>query len=88
VTGSGPHGLELTVDPDDLVDEDEGTAGTRAADADAALSDYAELARLLRAADGAGDRAAMAQIREEMDILWPALSDEQRGRIEDGEYDW
>jgi hypothetical protein len=88
VTGIGPHGLELTVDPDDLVDEDEGAVGSRTADPDAVLSDYAELARLLRAADGAGDRAAMAQIREEMDILWPALSDEQREGVEDGAFDW
>jgi hypothetical protein len=88
VTGTAPHGLELTVDPDDIVDEDKGAPGTRRVAPDTALSDYAELARLLRAADSAGDRAAMAQIREEMDVLWPVLSDEQRERIEDGELDW
>ena len=66
----------------------ETAAAVRLADPDAALEDYAELARLLRAADHAGDRAAMVQIRELMDGIWPALTEEQRGRIEDGEFDW
>ena len=88
MTGNGPHGLELTVDPDDIIDEDDGAAAIRTVDPDVVLADYAELARLLRAADGAGDRAAMVQIREEMDALWPALTDEQRERVEDGEFDW
>ena len=79
----------LTVDPDDVVEsEDEAAAPILAADPDVVLADYAELARYLRAADTAGDRLAMAQIREQMDALWPALTEEQRTRIEDGEFDW
>ncbi len=81
------HGAGLSVDPDDLVDEAAGTE-FRQADPEVAFSDYSELARLLRAADAEGDRAAMAQIREEMDALWPSLTDEHRQRIEDGEFDW
>jgi hypothetical protein len=70
-------------------DDPEATAdAARQVDQDAALADYAELARLLRAADQAGERQAAAQIRELMDGLWPALSVEQRGRIEEGEFDW
>ncbi|MGO9178840.1 MAG: hypothetical protein ACLQBX_04615 [Candidatus Limnocylindrales bacterium] len=60
----------------------------RRIDQDTALADYAELARLLRAADQAGEREAAVQIRELMDSIWPALSVEQRGRIEEGEFDW
>jgi hypothetical protein len=55
---------------------------------DAAFDDYAELARLLRAADRAGDREAAAQIRELMEGLWPALTTEQQARVEGGELDW
>jgi hypothetical protein len=69
-------------------DSAETAAAVRTVDPDAALEDYAELARLLRAADQAGDRAAVVQIRELMDGIWPALTEEQRGRIEDGEFDW
>ena len=72
-------------------DDPEATAEAQAArvvDQDAVLADYAELARLLRAADQAGDREAAVQIRELMDGLWPALSEEQQGRIEEGEFDW
>lgn len=74
----------------DNVEEDssETAAAVRTVDPDAALQDYTELARLLRAADQAGDREAMVQIRELMDGIWPALTEEQRGRIEDGEFDW
>lgn len=83
------HGFDLTVDPDDLVDEPGSLpAGTAGVDPQAVLEDYAELARLLRAADAAGDRLAVRQIRDQMDELWPALSEEQRARIEDGEFDW
>jgi hypothetical protein len=91
---SGPDrpGFDLTVDPDDLVDEpglsSGGLGGVGAVDAQAVLEDYAELARLLRAADAAGDRLAGRQIRDQMDEIWPALSEEQRTRIEDGEFDW
>jgi len=53
-----------------------------------AFEDYAELARLLRAADRAGDREAAAQIRELMEGLWPALTEEQQARVEGGELDW
>lgn len=60
----------------------------RQVDQDAALADYAELSRLLRAADQAGDHDAASEIREQMDEVWPSLSEEQRGRIEDGEFDW
>ncbi len=63
-------------------------AAVRQVDPDAALADYTELARLLRAADQAGDRQAAAQIRELMDGIWPALTEEQKERIEDGEFDW
>ncbi len=82
----GFHGIGLSVDPNDLVVED--PAEFRQADPEVAFSDYSELARLLRAADTEGDRAAMAQIREEMDALWPSLTEEHRQRIEDGEFDW
>jgi hypothetical protein len=87
---AGPSGREpvLPVDPDDGEadpDEAEATAG---ADPETALVDYAELARLLRAADAAGDGLAMTQIRDEMDRIWPALTQEQRLRIDDGEFDW
>ena len=94
---SGPDrpGFDLTVDPDDLVDEPGSSSGgvgavggVDAVDAQAVLEDYAELARLLRAADTAGNRPAGRQIRDQMDELWPALSEEQRARIEDGEFDW
>jgi len=91
---SGPDrpGFDLTVDPDDLVDEPGsstgGPGGVGGADPQAVLEDYAELARLLRAADAAGDRLAGRQIRDQMDELWPALSEEQRTRIEGGEFDW
>ncbi len=88
---SGPDrpGSDLTVDPDDLVDEPgSSSGGVGAVDPQAILEDYAELARLLRAADTAGDRLAGRQIRDQMDELWPALSEEQRARIEDGEFDW
>ncbi len=77
-----------------LVDEviedelDPAAQAARLVDQDAALADYAELARLLRAADQAGDGDAAAQIREQMDEVWPSLSEEQRARIEDGEFDW
>jgi hypothetical protein len=91
---SGPDrpGFDLTVDPDDLVDEPGsstgGVDGVGGVDPQAVLEDYAELARLLRAADSAGDRLAVGQIRDQMDELWPALNEEQRARIEDGEFDW
>jgi hypothetical protein len=91
---SGPDrpGFDLTVDPDDLVDEpgssSGGVGGVGAVDPQAILEDYAELARLLRAADATGDRLAARQIRDQMDELWPVLSEEQRARIEDGEFDW
>jgi len=87
MTQPGFHGMGLSVDPGDLADEDAGSE-FRTADPEVAFSDYSELARLLRAADAEGDRAAMAQIREEMDALWPSLTDEHRQRIEDGELDW
>ena len=70
-------------------DDPETTAeAARVVDQDAVLADYAELARLLRAADQAADREAAVQIRELMDGIWPALSEEQQGRIEEGEFDW
>jgi len=74
----------------EVTDDEPGTAAeaARRVDQDAALADYAELARLLRAADQAGEREAAVQIRELMDGIWPALSEEQRGRIEEGEFDW
>ncbi len=74
----------------EATDDEPGTAAeaARRVDQDAALADYAELARLLRAADQAGEREAAVQIRELMDGIWPALSEEQRGRIEEGEFDW
>ena len=82
-------GRPLTVDSDNLVEEEaEAPTEIAQADPDVALADYAELARYLRAADTAGDRLAMAQIREQMDGVWPALTEEQRTRIEDGEFDW
>jgi hypothetical protein len=87
---AGPSGLESVppVDPDaDQADLD-GAEATAGADPEIALVDYAELARLLRAADAAGDGLAMAQIRDEMDRIWPALTQEQRLRIDDGEFDW
>ncbi len=72
-----------------IEDETDATAAAvRQVDPDAALADYTELARLLRAADQAGDREAVVQIRELMDGIWPALTEEQKGRIEDGEFDW
>ncbi len=71
---------------DDEVDP--AAEAARQTDQEAALADYAELARLLRAADQAGDREAAAEIREQMDEVWPSLSEAQRGRIEDGEFDW
>jgi hypothetical protein len=87
--GPDRHDFDLTVDPDDLVDEPGSSAGgVSAVDPQAVLEDYAELARLLRAADAAGDGLAVRQIRDQMDELWPALSEEQRARIEDGEFDW
>ncbi len=67
---------------------DPAAQAVRQVDPDAALADYAELARLLRAADQEGDREAVVQIRELMDGLWPALTEEQQARIEDGEFDW
>ena len=78
----------LTVEADDVEETEDEAAAVLAADPDAVLADYAELARYLRAADASGDRLAMAQIREQMDVLWPALTEEQRARIEDGEFDW
>jgi hypothetical protein len=83
------HDFDLTADPDDLFDkEDLPPGGVSAVDPEAVLEDYAELARLLRAAGSAGDAQAARQIRDQMDELWPALSEEQRARIEDGEFDW
>jgi hypothetical protein len=83
------HDFDLTADPDDLFDpEDLPEGGVAAVDPEAAIQDYAELARLLRAADSAGDAGASRQIRDQMDELWPVLSEEQRARIEDGEFDW
>jgi hypothetical protein len=87
---AGPFGLEF-VPPADLDDdqaEDDETREAADVGPDSALGDYAELARLLRAADATGDGLAMAQIRDEMDRVWPALSEEQRLRVEDGEFDW
>ena len=74
----------------EAIDEapDVAAAAVRQVDPDAALADYTELARLLRAADQAGDREAAVQIRELMDGIWPALTEEQKVRIEDGEFDW
>ncbi len=69
-------------------DQTETAEAVRKVDPDAALEDYAELARLLRAADQEGDREAAVQIRQLMDGIWPALTVEQQGRIEDGEFDW
>jgi hypothetical protein len=80
-------GFDLTVDPDDLVGDEELVPARAAQDPDAAFEDYAELARLFRAADAGGDSLAMTQIRDEMDRLFPALTEEQRDRIEDGEFE-
>ncbi|MGC8634945.1 MAG: hypothetical protein ACP5VP_09825 [Candidatus Limnocylindrales bacterium] len=78
------HVVRETIDDE----ADTTAAAVRQVDPDAALADYAELARLLRAADQAGDREAVVEIRELMDGIWPALTEEQKGRIEEGEFDW
>jgi hypothetical protein len=89
MTGPDRRNFDLTVDPDDLLDEAAlSSGGVSAVDPQAVLEDYAELARLLRAADAAGDRDAVRQIRDQMDELWPALNEQQRARIEEGEFDW
>lgn len=69
-------------------DDDDPTPVAPRPDPDAAWEDYAELARLLRAADQSGDREAASQIRELMDGIWPALTEEQQARVEGGELDW
>ncbi len=89
MTGSKHPRLEVTEDVRDLAEEESGAPQEiLTADPDLVLADYAELARLLRAADAAGDLDAVARLRRDMDGLLPALTEEQRERIEDGEFDW
>ena len=81
--------FEVSVDVRDLEEaESETPQEIATADPDLVLAEYAEMARLLRAADTAGDLDAVARLRHEMDALWPSLTQEQRDRIEDGEFDW
>ena len=89
MAGSKHPRLEVTVEVRDLAEEESGAPREiQVADPDLVLADYAEMARLLRAADAAGDLDAVARLRRDMDALLPALTEEQRERIEDGEFDW